>query len=379
MIVTLALAGVATRADEPLTPAAPAAAPGDPLRVTLDNGATLELVALTRANDPDAPWWAPDGTVLRDAKWPRTGYGGGDREGVYTLYVRAAAPDANAPPGRFRTQAKGITLWGGAGSPEAGYTFALDTLPASETADVGIGFSAGPWTAVRAIDREEDRKYPDGRDSVKGNIIFAPLAERDGALVLSVTDNLPDTDVRLVAFDTGGKEYPAGAVRSSSGEHANAVDLRVTWGSFKLPRERLDRIEFQVRPFAHARFTGLSLRPGKSAAHPAAVRGSLRDQPPGERRLYGNHWLKPEPFKNSLRLIALAADVQIDARWDELAKVGALENARVTVGMRDPTVGEALERIARQFGEGKVRAEYVEDPELKVKKFVLTTSPPTGL
>jgi hypothetical protein len=108
--------------------------------------------------------------------------------------------------------------------------------------------SAG-WTTVQTWGKSSG-----ALGSVNGSYIFgAPIATARGT-TLSVTHNLRDVSLRLVAVDHDGKERPS-ELRSGAGVH-DFVQITV---EFPLPPEEIKDFRVQTRPYEVVEIPGIAL------------------------------------------------------------------------------------------------------------------------
>src|SRR5204863_1836142 len=96
---------------------------------------------------------------------------------------------------------------------------------------------------------------------------------------------------------------------------------------------KLDRVELQGRNYEFIRFDNVSLRPGKLLPARAA-RGSLEDQPPVERRMYGKQdW--HDSLGSVCQFIAFSSKIEVDVRWDKLKAAGVDRNMQIVAKLQD--------------------------------------------
>ena len=129
--------------------------------------------------------------------------------------------------------------------------------------DLDIAVAGGPWETV-ATAKQGDSLFMNTLEGFKEPITISPIAERDGRTVVSISHSMTDRDVRLIAVDMDGKEYPhpfqKGSVPGSfSRNFENGVS---TSYQFNLPLERLDSVKLKTRPYSRITFKNVALRSG---------------------------------------------------------------------------------------------------------------------
>ncbi len=139
------------------------------------------------------------------------------------------------------------------GEPLPGLSEMIALLPADAgTCTVLFKVAAGPWQYHPDLGEESGRCRLTG--SVRAYIFGDAIATKKGT-TLSVTHNIQDKPVRLVAVDGDGKEHPA-KVRSGSG----VKDFQQIVVEFDLPPEQIKEFRFQTRPFERVEIPGIALK-----------------------------------------------------------------------------------------------------------------------
>jgi hypothetical protein len=228
---------------------------------TLPNGATIEVVGVSpHPSGPDT-WWRPDGKPLGQPPCDRSSTSQTSDQDVVSraVAVRITGLPAGADHswwidgahGGSRGQAK----LGGNPVPDLDemVTF-LDGDQA--TCTVRFKVAAGAWKTVQVWGTS-----PGARGARTGTsyIFGKPIETRKGT-TLSVTHNIKDDSVRLVAVDGDGKEHPA-EFRSGSG----VGEFRQLVGEFDLPPKQIKEFRVQTRAFEEVEVQGVALKPARSS------------------------------------------------------------------------------------------------------------------
>jgi RNA polymerase sigma factor (sigma-70 family) len=227
---------------------------------SLPNGATIEVVGVSpHPSGPDT-WWRPDGKPLDQPPCDRSSTIQTSDQDVVSRAV--AVRITGLPVGADHRWwidgthggSKGQAKLGG--KPVPGLDETITFLDRGlNTCTVRFEVAAGPWQTVQTWGTS-----PGGLGSRTGpSYIFGePIATREGT-ALSVTHNIQDVSVRLVAVDHVGKEHPA-EIRSGSG----VKEFHQLVGEFNLPPEQIKEFRVQTRPFEKVEVQGVALKPAGS-------------------------------------------------------------------------------------------------------------------
>ncbi len=241
-------------------------------KATLPNGVTVELLGVYDFSDPSRCWNAKG--VLLDEMLPffeqERKYACAEGQAGYEFLVRfngleetravhtrmAAMPNPRIYSAQMQHFEPGqetvnlCSLW-----------MVLDQ--SLMTCDLDVAVAGGEWKTV-ATAKQGNSLLMDNADGFNEPITISPIAERDGRTVVSVSHSMTDQDVRLIAIDTDGKEYPhpfqEGSVPGSFSR--NFEDGVSTSYQFNLPLEKLDSVKLQTRPYSRITFKNVALRPG---------------------------------------------------------------------------------------------------------------------
>ncbi|MGO9467753.1 MAG: RNA polymerase sigma factor [Isosphaeraceae bacterium] len=221
---------------------------------TLSSGATIEVLGVSPHPSGPATWWRPDGTPLLEPPCDpfRARIGAGGDVVVRAVVVRVT----HLPPGADDKWSvkEGNGGSGGraesGGKPVFGLSEAVTVFPRTlKFCTVRFEVASGVWTTVQTWG-----KSPGALGSAAASYIFsAPIATQKGT-TLSVTHNLHDVSVRLVAVDRDGKEHSSD-FRSGAG----VKDFVQTTVEFPLPPEQIKEFRVQTRPYEVVEIPGVAL------------------------------------------------------------------------------------------------------------------------
>jgi len=221
---------------------------------TLSSGATIEVLGVSPHPSGPATWWRPDGTPLREPPCDpfRAQIGAGGDVVVRAVVVRVT----HLPPGAEHNwsvkEANGGS--GGraqvGGKPIADLSEAVSVFPRTlKICTVRFEVASAVWSTIQTWG-----KHSGALGSINGSYIFsAPIATKTGT-TLSVTHNLLDVDLRLVAVDRHRKEHLA-EFRSGAG----VKDFKQITVEFPLPPEQIQEFRVQTRPYEVVEIPGVAL------------------------------------------------------------------------------------------------------------------------
>jgi hypothetical protein len=251
----------ALAARSPQTAAQPAEKPnelpaGDRRWVrSLPSGAIIEVLGVSTFPSGRDTWWRPDGTPLdrppSDPVEPRIA--GEDAVRMLVVARFARIPDG-ADYEWSITESQGAA-WSPAvrdGKPIPDvYLMTALMPPDAGTCTVRFKVAAGPWNTI--VKWGTNPGSVGNRDGP--NCIFSsPIASKNGT-TLSVTHDIKDKPVRLVALDSDGNEVPA-KIQSGSG----VKDFQQIVAEFDVPPEQIQGFRLQTRPYEEVEIPRISLK-----------------------------------------------------------------------------------------------------------------------
>jgi hypothetical protein len=225
---------------------------------TLSSGATIEVLGVSPHPSGPNTWWRPDGTPLPVAPCDpfRANIGVGGDEVVRAVVARVL----HLPPGaqeRWSVKEANGGSGGSAqsrGKPIPGLNGVVSVYPRTlKVCTVRFEVAAGDWMTVQTWAGSSGAV-----GSVNGSYIFSAAIATKSGTTWSVTHDLHDVAVRLVAIDKGGKEHP-GMFRSGAG----VKDYVQTTVEFPLPPDEIREFRFQTRSYEAIELPGVALDPWK--------------------------------------------------------------------------------------------------------------------
>ncbi len=221
----------------------------------LPSGAIIEVIGIsTFPSGPDT-WWRPDGTMLQPAPCdpiePRIS---GDNAVPMLVLVRLARIPDGADHEWSITEARGAAEGPAMRDrkPLPGLSETTALLPAdASNCTVLFKVAAGPWKTIQTWG-----KNPGGVGHRNGaSYIFGDAIATEKGTTLSVTHNILDKPVRLVAVDADGKEFPA-EIRSAT----SVKDFQQIVVEFDQPPAQIKEFWLQTRPFEQVEIPRIALK-----------------------------------------------------------------------------------------------------------------------
>ncbi|MCW5553650.1 MAG: protein kinase [Verrucomicrobiae bacterium] len=238
----------------------------------------VELVAMTQ-EPANGVWWRADGTPASEGVFEIHGstpkIGPGERAVVFIFRSRdSVRRDAS------RTyDIQGAKTWFSGVNPRlngrvvGGGSFVTATFPESLPATtVRVGVAIDTWETVANDSREASRSLEFARHGQTRKVAFlGAIEDKSGDTILTLTHNLPEEDVRILAVDDQGIEH-ASSTHFATGERHQ----------FTLPRlspQRIREYQFQVRPYRWAEFKNVQLFPVNSVPVRAPLGSGIASLP----------------------------------------------------------------------------------------------------
>ncbi len=242
----------------------------------LPNGAVVELVGIRDCAGGDESWWRPDGEALSVAPVDSSGGArGGTPKTMYEVLFRVDGTAGKAfaetrwndgdrfVPGLVR----GIRYGGRPDSDiprEADRLFSIMLHPrrgATEAQiDVGVGLD-NAWELLGTLDGRASNTTV----TVPGAVI-QPAREEEGKIVATVSHQIADRSIRLVAVDRHG--FVRQPTKHSYGR---GDDGGICEATFELPLAEIQEVRLEVQRLAWVTFQNVSLEAGKKTAVHVAV------------------------------------------------------------------------------------------------------------
>jgi hypothetical protein len=248
---------------------------GQPVRIELLGGGVLELAAVGEHPSADKAWWAADGSP---AAPPYDNFRGAVGVGGDQFVREVAMRWIERLPEGAESQ------WNIKGSGSAAYGQAFDkngkrisdvsawahSFPSdAKTCTVEISVARGPWETVTETDGESIHSI----GTQKYSVAFSPTTERRGQLVLTVSHNITDRDLRVIAVDGDGKTLAVGACTGAGGH-----GFMQTIAQFSPEKTQgVHKFLVQARDYERYEIRDVSLVPGEKTL-PLVVNVQLRNR-----------------------------------------------------------------------------------------------------
>jgi hypothetical protein len=242
----------------PATPAAGSLVPDFRWTRTLSSGATVEVLGVSTHPSGPGTWWRPDGSHLPQAPCDpfRAQIGAGGDVVTRAIVVRVT----HLPPGAEEKWSVHEANGGSQGQASVGGkpVFGLGAIVSVFPRDLRNGtvrfeVASAEWKTVQTWGNS-----PGAVGSVEGSYIFsAPIATKNGT-TFSVTHDLHDVSIRILAVDKKGKEH-----RSQLRSGAGVKDFAQITVEFSLPPDEINEFRVQTRPYEVAEIPGVALHPTK--------------------------------------------------------------------------------------------------------------------
>jgi beta-lactamase regulating signal transducer with metallopeptidase domain len=232
----------------------------------LPSGGTVELLGVSYNPSKGKPWWKPDGTALSpgfvtsgSSVFPRPECQArefvvrveGLPQGSYALKWKLE------PPGSSAGGQGGVMRDDGKSAADLNM-IAAETPLSAKSVTVKIGVATGAW--------QDAEQSPPGESQVtSGQEFSASFGKgyelRGKATVMTVSHNIKDQDVRLVAVDLQDKEHVCNGMESGSLDAFSQVTA-----TFDLPLDQVKIFRLQKRPYNWIEFHDVALEPFAESA-----------------------------------------------------------------------------------------------------------------
>jgi hypothetical protein len=237
-----------------------------PFTAKFSNGVNVQLIGLSENPSKGKPWWAPDGTKLDAppyARVPAVGHHPMVREICWRWLNVPDDPDietrwtsephcSGAGGGRAldanNKQIEGLTAW------MVGFDPAQNTC----TVRFSVSIAATPWKTWYSDDGRNPSAFSKNNEGVPQGAIFSPARAENAGTSITISYQLPDRAVRLIAV---GKDGLLDRATSTGG---GVLEFKqMTYHFTHLTPEKIQRYELQIqeRQFETIEFRNVSLRP----------------------------------------------------------------------------------------------------------------------
>ncbi len=223
----------------------------------LDNGVSIELLAVSEFPGEGMPWWSPDGsqTVYNFLTRSRATLATGGK--AYRFAVQVDGPEDLtfrwAGVKGTRGMADLEVLGDNEESPAGIEAARFNIKEGLKATDMQLAAAAGPWTTQ--FEHNGSGTMSSSRRSHA--IAFSKAYQTGKDVELTVSDDYFEHDYRLVAI---GKD---GQIITTKNRNSNSAG-KVRQSTFRFidtKLEDIEKFEFQTRPFESVTFKNVSLRP----------------------------------------------------------------------------------------------------------------------
>jgi hypothetical protein len=223
---------------------------------SFSNGSTVEVVGISTYPAGPKTWWGPDGSTLAEAPCDPPEKHITAEDTVYmVIAVRWTGEPVDSATGWSILPSRGSSgeKPRRAGKEIPGLRVQVVALPRGlEGCAVEFKLAAGAWKTVHT-----EGSGPSSAGANRRSYMFSePIATRSGVIVV-VTHNIEDQDVRLVAVDRQGKEHLPVGHHSSVGAGGFKQIVR----EFDLPPAEAEEFRLQTRSYEHLEIKDVALKP----------------------------------------------------------------------------------------------------------------------
>lgn len=222
---------------------------------TLPSGATVEVIGVSSVPSGPQTWWRPDGTPLDPAPCdPIENQAGADdvTDKVFVIRVSRIPREADHEwsIAEASGSVQGPTKRDGKRLP--GLFETISTLPAdARNCTIRFKVAVGPWKTIQTTAKNSGcGGTKDGASYICGHAIAIATGTS-----LSVTHNIQNQAVRLVAVGVAGSEHP-GVSRST----IDVTVFRQVTFEFDQPLEQIKEFRLEARPYEQVEIPSIALR-----------------------------------------------------------------------------------------------------------------------
>jgi RNA polymerase sigma factor (sigma-70 family) len=221
---------------------------------SLPSGATIDVIGVSSLPDGPDTWWRPDGTPFQPAPLAPTKQRIEDNNVIQRLIIVRVS---GIPQGADHQSSITDAIVVSRGPFKSNFKLETDLYeitvshPAdARTCTVRFKVATGPWNTIHTAG-----KYAGGGGTQLGwSYICGDAIATANGTSLSVTHNIQNQSVRLVAVDDEGTES-AGSVEST----IDVTDFRQIKFDFDQPPAQLKEFRLEVRPYEEVEIPGIAL------------------------------------------------------------------------------------------------------------------------
>lgn len=230
----------------------------------LPGGVTVELLGLCEYPTPAERWWRPDGTVLEQAPFHKTGAKLTLADGLTAYEFAARVVGPKSPSIRWSVSpCQNATNTGhpkdatGKRLPDI-WAYSATMRSELKECRVRVGIATGEWETI--AEHPVVGTVESAVGTQKGGVTFHTpyFDEKTGHTIVNVGHTFLDLDTRLVAIDKQGKLH---SPFSTTGTGVTGMVSRAY--KFRLRLSNIEEFRFQTREYEYADFGRVSLKTEK--------------------------------------------------------------------------------------------------------------------
>ncbi len=260
-------------------------------KTNLPHGGTIELVGVCKKNQPDQPWYSPDGRQklgTSDEIFSHlsgtTGIVNAAGTQTYEFFIHCDLPSnkidkvvknkwsfepVKGIPGAFST---------GMSRGQHYFTASIGFPETLEKLDLTFDVSNGQWETIAENVGDNVKEVEITHRGQKQTITLGEIVEKDGSLVIEVKHQIKEMAARIVVFDKYGKvRYPVDNMLDYADPNRNVFVTKCQFDGMK--KDDIDRYEFQIQPIDIVTFKDVSLKDGYYS-NPKTSVDSITDETP---------------------------------------------------------------------------------------------------
>ncbi|WP_406698916.1 sigma-70 family RNA polymerase sigma factor [Singulisphaera sp. Ch08] len=224
---------------------------------TLPSGVTIEVVGVSSHPSGPGTWWRPDGTPLGQPPCDpsRTRQNWDENLVPRAIVVRMTGIPDEADHRWWIDQANGGSQEEAKrdGKSIPGLSETVTFMPRNlDSGTIRFAVATGPWQHVRKWGKSPGAA---GSRNAPSFIFSKPIATQTGT-ALSVTHNIQDASVRLLAIDVRGEVF-----RAQDQSVGGVGGFQQLTGEFGVSPDRISEFWIESRPYEKVEIDGIALKP----------------------------------------------------------------------------------------------------------------------
>ncbi len=230
----------------------------------------MEIVGISESPSDPISWWQPDGSPLAQAPYTKSvskAIPQADVTFAREIAIRMTRPDSATIDIQFSPSSSSIASFERVTKQtDKNLRVVAATFPvATKKVDVRFKIAVGPWNSIFASGGQGSCSMGEVRDGKELVAVFAPTIEKGAALIATVSHNVVDLDVRLIAVGLDGREHTTGRVQGI-GAGATIHQITATFANLAIKDVKLLRL--QTRSYRWVEIKDVQLWPKGSGQGP---------------------------------------------------------------------------------------------------------------